>query len=134
MFSLPLVINYEDTDAAGVVYYANYLAYMERARNACLRAAGFPLARVRDEDGIVFVVAEAKLRYRQPARLDDEIAVTLGVQNIRGASMTFIQNVLRGDDLLVEGTVRLATLSSDTFSPCRMPDKIRHALEQHRLE
>ena len=134
MFSLPIVINYEDTDAAGVVYYANYLGYMERARNACLREAGFPLSRVRDEHQTVFVVTEASLRYRIPAQLDDEISVTLAVLDIRGASMVFSQRVFRDQTLLVDGRIRLATLHSDTFSPCRMPEVIRLALEKHRIE
>jgi acyl-CoA thioester hydrolase len=134
MFSLPVVINYEDTDAAGVVYYANYLAYMERARNACLREAGFPLTTVREEYHTVFVVAEVNLRYVSPARLDDEISVTLGVREMRGASMKFVQQVLRGGELLVDGCIRLATLRSDTFSPGRMPEVIRQALERHRIE
>lgn len=134
MFSIPVVINYEDTDAAGVVYYANYLAYMERARNACLREAGFPLTRVLNELNVVFVVAEAKLRYRRPARLDDVVYVTLEVETARGASVTFVQQVLRDGELLVDGRIRVGTLTSDTFSPCRIPDNIRHALDAYRLQ
>ena len=134
MFSIPVVINYEDTDAAGVVYYANYLAYMERARNACLRQAGFPLAMVRDDLNVVFVVTEARLRYRRPARLDDVVDITLEVETARGASVTFVQQVRRDGDLLVDGRIRVGTLSSDTFSPCRIPDKIRHALDDYRIQ
>ena len=134
VFSLPLVINYEDTDAAGVVYYANYLAYMERVRNACLRDAGFPLSRVRDDYGAVFVVTEENLRYRGPAKLDVEISVTLAVSRIRGASRVFQQQVLRDGELPVDGLIRLATLDSDTFSPRRMPEVIRQALDRHRIE
>ena len=134
MFSIPVVINYEDTDAAGVVYYANYLGYMERARNACLRQAGFPLAMVRDELNVVFVVTEARLRYRRPARLDDVVDITLEVETARGASVTFVQQVRRDDDLLVDGRIRVGTLTSDTFSPCRIPDIIRHALDDYRIQ
>lgn len=134
MFSIPVVINYEDTDAAGVVYYANYLAFMERARNACLRAAGFPLATVRDELNVVFVVTEANLRYRRPATLDDVVDVTLGVETARGASVTFVQQVRRNGELLVDGRIRVGTLASDTFSPCRIPDVIREALDVHRIQ
>ena len=134
MFSIPVIINYEDTDAAGVVYYANYLAYMERARNACLREAGFPLSRVVDELGVVFVVAEAHLRYRRPARLDDVVDVTLEVDTARGASVTFRQQVQRDGELLVDGRIRVGTLTSDTFSPCRLPDNIRHAFDDYRIQ
>ncbi len=134
VFSLPVTINYEDTDAAGVVYYANYLAYMERARNACLRAAGLPLTVIRDEHNAVFVVTEARLRYRKPAILDDMISVTLEVDEMRGASVTFIHRVLRGEDLLVEGQVRLGILSGDTFSPCRIPDIVWQVLVRHRIQ
>ena len=134
MFSIPVVINYEDTDAAGVVYYANYLAYMERARNACLREAGFPLAVVRDEHKVVFVVIEANLRYRRPATLDNVVDITLEVESVRGASMTFVQQVRRDGELLVDGRIRVGTLTSDTFLPCRIPDDIRHALDVHRIQ
>ena len=134
VYSLPVTINYEDTDAAGVVYYANYLAYMERARNACLRAAGLPLSVVRDEYNAVFVVTEARLRYHKPAVLDDVISVTLEVDELRGASATIIHRVLRGDELLVDGQVRLGILSGDTFSPCRIPDIVRHALDRYRIQ
>ena len=134
VYSLPVTINYEDTDAAGVVYYANYLAYMERARNACLRAAGLPLTVVRDEHNAVFVVTEVRLRYRKPAMLDDVISVTLEVDELRGASVTFIHHVLRGEELLVDGQVRLGILSGDTCVPCRIPDVVRQVLNRHRIQ
>ena len=134
VFSLPVTINYEDTDAAGVVYYANYLAYMERARNACLRAAGLPLTVVRTEHNAVFVVTEVHLRYRKPAVLDDVIGVTLEVDDLRGASATFIHRVLRGEELLVDGQVRLGLLSGDTFLPCKIPEIVREVLDRHRIQ
>ena len=133
-FSISVRINYEDTDAGGVVYYANYLAYMERARNACLRELGFPLSELQNNQKLVFVVAEANIKYKLPARLDDVINITLAVVKIKGASVYLSQQVLRGGNLLVDATIKLVTLNSDTFSPCRMPVKLRQSLEQHHIE
>ena len=133
-FSVSVRINYEDTDAGGVVYYANYLAYMERARNACLRELGYPLSQLQCDQKLVFVVAEANVKYKLPARLDDVIDITLAVLEIKGASVDLSQQVLRGGNLLVDATIKLVTLNSDTFSPCRMPVELRQSLERHRIE
>lgn len=133
-FSITVRINYEDTDAGGVVYYANYLAYMERARNACLREMGFPLSELQRNQKLVFVVAEANLKYLLPARLDDLIEITLAVQEIKGATVKLAQQAIRNGRLLVDSTIKLVTLNSDTFSPCRIPEKLRKSLEQHRIE
>jgi tol-pal system-associated acyl-CoA thioesterase len=133
VFSLPVQINYEDTDAGGVVYYANYLAYMERARNACLRQLGYPLAELQQQC-LLFVVVEANIKYLRPAKLDDLIEVTLRVLEIKGASMVFAQQVVRSGELLVNATIRLATLHSDTFLPCRIPADLRQSLDQHQIE
>ena len=133
-FSISVRINYEDTDAGGVVYYANYLAYMERARNACLRELGFPLSELQSSQNLVFVVTEANIKYKLPARLDDIIEITLAVLKIKGASVNLSQQVLRSGNLLVDATIKLVTLNGDTFSPCRMPVKLRQSLEQHHIE
>ena len=133
-FSISVRINYEDTDAGGVVYYANYLAYMERARNACLRELGFPLSELQRNQKLIFVVAEANLKYLLPARLDDLIEITLTVLEIKGATLKLAQQVVRNGKLLVDSTIKLVTLNSDTFSPCRIPEKLRKSLEQHRIE
>ncbi len=133
VFSLPVQINYEDTDAGGVVYYANYLAYMERVRNACLRQLGYPLAELQQQC-LLFVVVEAKIKYIKPAKLDDLIEVTLEVLEIRGASIFFAHQVVRNGELLVDATIRLATLRSDTFSPCRIPEDLRQSLHRHQIE
>ncbi len=133
-FSLPVTINFEDTDAAGVVYYANYLAYMERARNAYLRSLGLSLSSVRDEHNVVFVVKEACVQYYQPARLDDVIRVTLKVDEVRGASVRFVHPIMRGEELLVTGRIRLVILRSDTFAPCKMPEIVQSALARTRIQ
>ncbi|MGI9319121.1 MAG: YbgC/FadM family acyl-CoA thioesterase [bacterium] len=133
-FSISVRINYEDTDAGGVVYYANYLAYMERARNACLRDMGFPLSELQYKQKLIFVVAEASLKYIMPARLDDLIQITLAVLDIRGAAVNLSQQVIRSKKVLVDSTIKLVTLNSDTFSPCRIPENLRQSLERHRIE
>ncbi|MXZ81980.1 MAG: YbgC/FadM family acyl-CoA thioesterase [Gammaproteobacteria bacterium] len=130
-FSIRVPVNYEDTDAGGVVYYGNYLGYMERARNACLRFHGFPLTRIEKEDGMLFVVTNVELRYYLPARLDDELEVNLKVRQIRGARVSFMHQVLRGADRLVEGEIDLATVDSRTGRPCRIPERLKAGLRQH---
>ena len=80
-------INYEDTDAGGVVYYGNYLGYMERVRNAFLRDRGYPLSHLSENHNILFVVKEAHLEYHLPAKLDDVLQVTLMIENLSGASI-----------------------------------------------
>ena len=124
-FSIPLLVNYEDTDAGGVVYYGNYLAYMERARNAFLRSKGFPLSMLTRDHQILFVVTEASLRYLLPAKLDDELEITLDISKIRGASVQFHHQVRRGREILVDGVIMLAVLNSETFQPRRIPEFLR---------
>ena len=130
MFSIALPINYEDTDAGGVVYYGNYLGYMERARNAWLRSLGLPLSRLRAEHGVVFAVAAARLSYLAPAVLDDQIEVTLKVANVGAASVWFDHQVLRDAACLLRAAVRLATVKADTFRPCRLPADLRARLRR----
>ena len=127
-FSIQVQINYEDTDAGGVVYYGNYLGYMERARNAYLRKQGFQLGTLADQHQILFVVTEARLKYLLPARLDDELRVTLGIINTSGAGVEFEHLVLRGRECLVKGEIKLATINSVTFQPCRIPKILRPSL------
>ena len=127
-FSITLQINYEDTDAGGVVYYGNYLGYMERARNAFLRSLGWPLARVRDDFNLLFVVTEASINYHAPAVLDDEIQVTLEIAKLGAASVVFGHNVLRDSDRLVSASIKVATVHGETFRPLRIPAQVRNLL------
>lgn len=127
-YALRLPINYEDTDVGGVVYYANYLGYMERARNAYLRHLGFPLTVLAERHQALFVVTEARLRYLAPARLDDEIEVGVALRRLRRASLEFVQQVRRGDEILVQGELKLATVHSQTFKPRRIPPPLETAL------
>ena len=127
-YSITLQINYEDTDAGGVVYYGNYLAYMERARNAFLRDKGLPLTRVQKEFDLIFVVSEATVKYLSPARLDDDIQVTLEIEKMGAASIWFEHEVRRGADSLVRATIKLATVNSSSYRPFRIPDTLRRKL------
>lgn len=124
-FRLPVRIYYEDTDAGGVVYYANYLKYFERARTEWLRAAGFDQGELARERNLLFVVRSIEARYRQPARLDDCIDVTAQAEAIGRASVDFDQAALASDGaLLVSARVRIASLDAATFRPCVMPADI----------
>jgi acyl-CoA thioester hydrolase len=122
-------VYYEDTDAAGVVYYANYLKFMERARTEWLAAIGFPLAAFERAYGVVFVVHRCEIDFRQPARLNDALTVSVEVLD-RGASrLVARQEVLRDDVLLTEARVTLACVDAARFRPVRMPAPLARRLE-----
>ena len=129
-FSFRLAVNYEDTDAAGVVYYGNYPGYMERARNACLRQLGFPLRHLEQAHGAVFAVTEASLKYRAPALLDDELEVTLQLHALRRASLVFAQQVRRDGRVLVDARIALAMVGVENGRPRRMPAELTEALRR----
>ena len=124
VFDLPVRVYWEDTDAGGVVFYANYLKFFERARTEWLRSMGFGQERLRVETGTVFIVSETAVRYLQPARLDDQLRVTVQVQVCRRASLTIRQQAWRGDVLLAEGTIRIGCVEAQSFRPCRIPNEI----------
>jgi len=114
-------VYWEDTDGGGVVFYANYLKYMERARTEWLRSMGHAQSELAEKFGFVFAVVEVKLQYRSPARLDDEMVIScLPVPEGR-ASIRFQQVIRRGDTVLVEGEVRVACVDAKTFRPRRLP-------------
>lgn len=125
-FSWPVRVYYEDTDSGGVVYYANYLKFLERARTEWLRVRGFDQARLASERGLLFAVREVHLDLRRPARLDDRLQVSAEVAERRGASLTFAQAVTREgeDDPLCRGRVRVACLDADGFRPRPLPDDL----------
>lgn len=129
-FSWPVRVYYEDSDAQGLVYFANYFKFMERARTEWLRALGFSQhALARDED-LVFAVVKVALNYRKPARLDDELHVGARVTSIGRSSIVFEQFVRRvaDDVLLCDGEVRVACLGAAAFRPRAIPDTIRKIL------
>jgi len=127
-FSFRIRVYWEDTDAAGIVFYANYLKFFERARSEWLRSLGFEQERLRAAEGIAFVVAETSVRYRLPARLDDVIDVSVEVRHRGQASLEVAQRALRGNELLAEGTIRIGCIELGTFRPRRFPNDILFAL------
>jgi len=116
----PLRVYFEDTDVAGIVYYANYLRFMERARSAMLRAVGIDQRGVLESGGGVYAVAEVAIKYRRPARLDDVLLVVSRVREVRAASAIIHQRVMRGDEILTDAQVTAAFLTNDG-RPQRQP-------------
>jgi len=127
-FRVPMRIYWEDTDAAGIVFYANYLKFFERARTEWLRALGFGQEALR-LDGVAFVVSETSLRYRRPARLDDVIEVSVAVLHLGQASLQIAQEARRAGELLADGTIRIGCVELGTFRPCRIPNDIRLSID-----
>ena len=121
-FSWPARVYWEDTDAGGVVYHARYLAFMERARSEWMRALGWDQGVLRDRDDQVFVVRAMDIDFRAPARLDDQLQVSVQLLECRGASMIFGQRIERDAALLVEARVRIAALRASDFRPRPIPD------------
>ncbi|MDF1524725.1 MAG: YbgC/FadM family acyl-CoA thioesterase [bacterium] len=115
---------YEDTDAGGVVYYANYLRYMERGRNQYLRELGRSIRQYQDA-GILFIVVEVNVKYRSPAGLDDDLVIETWIQGGKRSSVTFGQRIKReGEEaILVEGTVKVACIGTN-LKPRRMPEEL----------
>lgn len=131
MFEWPVRVYYEDTDAAGVVYYANYLRFMERARTEWLSHLGIELAELEKHERTVFVVTRVEMDYLLPARLGDRLSVTVEPVKISGASFTVAQRVHRAvnrcasAELLVDAQVTLACLNADRWRPVRIPAALR---------
>jgi acyl-CoA thioester hydrolase len=128
-FRLTVRVYYEDTDAAGVVYYANYLRFMERARTEWLRAIGFPLAEFEREHGVAFVVHRCEIDFRRPARLQDELAVTVEPGEMGATRLVARQRVLLRDDVLTDALVTLACVDTARWRPTRIPIPLRQRLE-----
>jgi acyl-CoA thioester hydrolase len=122
VFTWTVRVYYEDTDAGGIVYYANYLKFFERARTAWLRSLGIDQQALRDRDGAIFVVRNASVDYVASARLDDEVKLTLNVEKLGRASVEFAQQAWRGDTLLSSADVRVACVDAVTMRPRSLPD------------
>jgi acyl-CoA thioester hydrolase len=121
-FTWAVRVYYEDTDAGGIVFYANYLKFFERARTEWLRAKGVGQQELLEREGAVFVVKSVSLDYHAPARLDDELTLSLTVQKLGRASVQFAQQAWRGDQLLVEATVKVGCVDAATLRPRSLPD------------
>ena len=128
---LPLRIYYEDTDAAGIVYYANWLRFLERGRTELLRLLGQDHSALRDELGVNWIVRRCAIDYLKPARLDETIEVVTSCGELRGASLEMIQLARRGEEILVRAELLVACMGA-TGRPVRLPPHVRTALAQVR--
>jgi acyl-CoA thioester hydrolase len=127
-FRHALRVYWEDTDAGGIVYYANYLKFFERARTEWLRSLGVQQHALREATGAIFVVSDTQLRFLRPARLDDLLEVTARLRETGLASVHIAQQAWRGAELLAEGDIRIGCVDAMTLRPRRLPDPILHAL------
>jgi 4-hydroxybenzoyl-CoA thioesterase len=126
IFSLNVRVYIEDTDAGGIVYYVNYLKFMERSRTEFLRNLGYDKPAILDEN-LLLVVHSANVQYRRPARLDDSLEITAEVVKLARSYVEFRQQVLRGNELLCDGLIRIACVNGVTMKPCAIPS----AMHQH---
>ncbi|MGH8559743.1 MAG: tol-pal system-associated acyl-CoA thioesterase [Methylococcales bacterium] len=129
-FKWPVRVYYEDTDAGGVVYYANFLKFYERARTERLRALGFEQDKLRQDTGLVFVVRSVQVDYLRPSHFNDELMVSAEVLHLKRASLEFSQEITRpefetGSELLSRAVVRIVCVDVETFTPRTIPDDIR---------
>lgn len=129
-FSLPVRVYYEDTDAAGVVYYANYLCYCERARTEWLRALGFEQQKMRLDLGLAFVVRSVQADYLSPGLLDDALEVVTRIDTLGGASIGFAQAIVRGGKTLFQGRFVIACVDLNKGRPAPLPADVRAQLEK----
>jgi acyl-CoA thioester hydrolase len=120
-FAWPVRVYYEDTDLGGVVYYANYLKFMERARTEWLRALGFEQTALARDHGVVFVVSSLAIDYLKPAAFNDELAVTVELEKLGAAQIMLKQRIVRGAEELATASVRIACVTTATFRPVRIP-------------
>ncbi len=136
-FRWPVRVYYEDTDAGGIVFYANYLKFFERARTEWLRAAGITQQRLAEDERRVFVVKSAAIDYHAPAKLDDDLEITVEVEKLGRASVEFRQQAWLGSDqgerhgdrrLLCSGSIRIACVDADTLQPVAMPEAVNMSL------
>ena len=128
-FSWPVRVYYEDTDTSGVVFYANYLKFFERARTEWLRSAGIGQQALSETHRVMFVVKSTAVDYHAPAKLDDELKLTVVVERLGRASMEFVQEALRVDGTqspraLATGRIRVGCVDTKSFRPCPIPDDV----------
>ena len=125
---ITLRVYWEDTDAGGVVFYANYLKFFERARTEWLRARGVAQQALRDQTGAIFVVADVQLKYLASAKLDDELVITVDVIAQGAASIEFAQQAWRGETLLAQGRIRVGCVDASSLRPRRLPVEVVEAM------
>ena len=130
LFKWPVRVYYEDTDAEGVVYYANYLKFYERTRTEWLRSLGISQEILKNKHNIVFVVKNVSIDYRRPALLDDELTVTAQVVQLKGASMLFEHTVLKDGVELNKCSVTIVCVDGKTIRPTAIPDEIARKMRE----
>lgn len=128
MFEKPIRVYYEDTDAGGVMYHSNYLNFMERCRCDWLDSLGFNIANIQENDGVIFVVREAVLKYDLPARLFDQLIVTVKPLQVGKVKLLLEQKIYNKDQLICQATIKLGTLHHSSFKLVGMPETLRLAL------
>jgi acyl-CoA thioester hydrolase len=130
-FVFPVRVYYEDTDSGGVVYYANYLRFFERARTEWLRALGFGQGALLQQHGVLFAVREAHVEYLRPARFDDLLAVVSRIHERGRSVLVFEQHLLRGEELLTRARIKVVCIAGANFKPVKIPEPIARAMEGH---
>ncbi len=128
-FTLPVRVYYEDTDAGGVVYHANYLRFMERARSEWLSHLKLEHGPLAAEHDTLFVVRAAQIEYLRPARLSDLLQVEVAIRQIRRSAIVFAQHIRCGEHLLVTGEITVVAVSASRFRPCAVPPPVLAALQ-----
>jgi len=128
VFEHPIRVYWEDTDAGGIVFYANYLKFFERARTEWLRALGVGQHALRESTGGMFVVSETSVKYHRPAKLDDQLRVTATLAEGGRASLVIAQQAWLGDTLLCEGTIRIGWVDAASMKPARIPSSVLERL------
>ncbi|MBE0470061.1 MAG: tol-pal system-associated acyl-CoA thioesterase [Methyloprofundus sp.] len=127
-FTWSVRVYYEDTDAGGVVFYANYLKFYERARTEMLRAMGFEQDELMAQQNVIFVVRSVQVDYLKPAKFNDLLEVSAGLNLVKSASLIFEQSIRRQDEILSKATIRIACLDANTMRPQLIPDFLKQAL------
>lgn len=128
MFSFPIRVYYEDTDAGGVVYHSQYLNFMERARTEWLRHFGFEQTWLKNELGVIFVVTQAEINFKKPARFDDLLEIQCQPIKIGFSSINFEQAIVRQAQVLIDANIKIACVAADTFKPVTIPRLIKEKI------
>ena len=128
-FDFPQRVYFEDTDAGGVVYHAQYVKFLERARTEWLRYLGFTNSELVRKYKMLFIVSEIAVEFVKPAKLDDAINISVGIETMGRVRVTFHQEIRRGEDILVKAKVSVATVSAESFKPIEIPADVKKKME-----
>ncbi len=129
VYSFPVRVYYENTDAGGVVYYAEYLKFLERARTEWLRHLGFDHQALARQHRVLFIVTAVAIDFLRPARLDDMVAVSVKIESLGKVRCVFAQEVRREDEVLVKARVSVACVAGESFKPAEIPEALRRKME-----